>query len=455
MSFATRLLEWLAGPIVFLWLISAGLALTMALRTADVPYDDEIEDIAHAIAQELRPSGNAAAPFVLPPSAEILLHFGRRDEIRWAARKTTGEFLAGDADIPQVVGAIDNGAFTFQSGIIGDDPVRVVSIVAADPRDAKHDIVVQVSETMNKRHWFAASLRTQAILPQLLVLLGAVLLVWYGLAVVVRPMARLRDDINARGSTELQPLDPMVAPAEVQPLVTAINGLMARLASSFDAQQRFIADAAHQLRSPLAALALQTEQALAETDPVRQREALTKVDAAAHRTAQLANRLLALASAATPHAPSFVAVDLAAIARDVVSDAVPTAARRHIDLGLAPGPASLLVDGDAVLLREMMANLVDNAIAYTPPYGVVTVGVAPPALLSISDTGPGIAVDERERVFEPFVRGRDTTTPGTGLGLAIVRTIAIAHGATVDIVDGPHQTGVMFRVQFPPGAAAA
>jgi two-component system sensor histidine kinase TctE len=454
MSFATRLLEWLAGPIVFLWLITAGLALTLALHTADVPYDDEIADIAHAIAHELRPSGNAAAPFVLAPSAEILLHFDRRDVIRWAARKTTGEFLAGDADVPPVVGAIDNGAFTFQTGIIDDDPVRVVSIVAPDPRDVTHDIVVQVAETMNKRHWFAASLRTQAILPQLFVLLGAVLLVWYGLAVVVRPMARLRDDINARASTELQPLDATVAPMEVQPLVAAINGLMARLSSSFDAQQRFIADAAHQLRSPLAALALQTEQALAETDPARQRQALTNVDAAAHRTARLANRLLALASAGTPHVPSFVAVDLAAIAREVVAEAVPVAARRHVDLGLAPGPASLLVDGDAVLLRELIANLVDNAIAYTPPYGVVTVAVSLPAMLTVTDTGPGIAADERERVFEPFVRGRDATMPGTGLGLAIVRTIAIAHNATVDIDDAPQQPGAIFRVKFPQGTAA-
>jgi two-component system sensor histidine kinase TctE len=240
----------------------------------------------------------------------------------------------------------------------------------------------------------------------------------------------------------------------VRALVGAMNDLLERLSAALSAQQRFITDAAHQLRTPLAGLRTQTELALRQDDPEEVRRTLRQIDTATARTTHLVNQLLSLARA-EPDANRLSApqaLDLVQIARETTTEWVPRALARNIDLGFDSGAASAPIGGDAVLLKEMLNNLLDNAIRYSPPGRQVTVNVTTDgatALLSVEDNGPGIPPDERERVFERFHRLLGSGADGCGLGLAIVREIAFGHGATVRLEPGANAQGTRVTVAFP------
>jgi two-component system sensor histidine kinase TctE len=268
-------------------------------------------------------------------------------------------------------------------------------------------------------------------------------------------MRRLKTAIDARDSLDLTPIDPAQAPSELTPLIASVNALLARIQDNFEAQRRFIADAAHQLRTPLAGLKSQTELALAESDPGAMRAAMQRLAQSTERAIHLANRLLALARAGTVHAPDHVAVPMVPLARSLVASFAPRAIERDIDFGIECGDAeaATLARADPLLIGELMSNLIDNALRYTPPSGRVTVGVRS-ALhgavdFEVVDSGPGIAEAERERVFDPFYRGADAPAGGTGLGLAIVRAIANAHDAQIRVGPGAGGRGTVIRVTFP------
>jgi two-component system sensor histidine kinase TctE len=451
MSFIAKFLGWLAAPLLFVWLATVALGLLMIARTVDQPFDQRLEDVARGLGHGLAATDDAAAPLTLTPGAAGLLHVDRRDQVYFAVRSPAGAVITGDADVPPVPGTIGATGAAFHTGLIDGEPVRVASVTVPDPGRDGATLVVQVAETMNKRRELMRDLQAQALVPQFFVLLGAFVLVWYGLAYVIAPMRALKAQMDRRDAADLTPIDPLAAPQELSPLFAAINGLMARLAVNVEMQRRFIADAAHQLRTPLAGLKSQTELALWARDPATQHEALTRLEAGATRVSHLANRLLTLARAGTRQGPAHVPVDLAAVARAVVEDALPRAIDRGIDLGLdAPvdgAPATIV--GDPLLVRELVGNLVDNALQYTPRGGAVTVVVDATPAVAVVDTGPGIPAAERERVLQPFYRGADAAVPGTGLGLAIVDEIARAHHARVTIGEGADGRGARIAVAFP------
>jgi two-component system sensor histidine kinase TctE len=242
---------------------------------------------------------------------------------------------------------------------------------------ADDTITIQVAETLNKRQALTEALRTQAVaLPQVLVLVVAILLIVYGYTFVLRPMQRLRALIDNRGSNDLSPLDPEAAPQDLRPLILSINGLMERLSTSVAAQRRFIADAAHQLRTPLAGIKSQTELALVERDPGAVRVALKRLAKGTEHATELANRLLTLARAGTPLTAPPVDVDLIGVVRDTIAQHLPDALARRHDLGFEGRLATpCVVHGDALLLREMLSNLIDNALRYSPDGGAITVSV--------------------------------------------------------------------------------
>ena len=452
MSTFFKYFGWLVGLLAFVWLAMTS-AMEFIVRSAvDAPYDEKLVDTARAMAAEIRmtPSG-----VMVRPGAVQLLRSDRKDNVYFALRDATGEVLEGDDDMPAVVLPKAAAEPALQIGAIRDQPVRVASIHVADPRSADAKLTVQVAETLNKRHALVESLRTPSVLlPQVVVMFGAILIVLYGFAYVVGPMRRLKESIDRRDSTDLAPLDAEAAPRELRSLIESINGLMARLSTSMETQRRFIADAAHQLRTPLAGLRSQTELALGERDPATMRRTLERVAAGTERATALANRLLTLARAGTYVRSKQTDVDLVALAKDVIADHLPAANARGQDLGFeGPDPGQrALVHGDRVLLRELLSNLVDNAVRYTPESGIVTVQVvlAPhgAVTLAVRDTGPGVPDDERAKVFEPFYRGRDAVAPGTGLGLAIVRTIADAHGAGVRL-ESAQGGGLCIAATFP------
>jgi len=276
------------------------------------------------------------------------------------------------------------------------------------------------------------------VLPELLLVALIGLLIWYGVARALRPLLDLQAEVSSRSHRDLSPLQVQNAPGELRALVGAMNGLLSSLSIALAAQQRFIADAAHQLRTPLAGLRTQTELALRQNDPEEVRKTLRQIDTATARTTHLVNQLLALARA-EPGANQLSAaqrIDLTELALTTTTEWVPQAIERDIDLGFEGATTAVGINGDPILLKELLGNLIDNAIRYTPPGGQVTVAVTSAlhnCLLSVEDNGPGIPAEERERVF----------------GLAIVREIAYGHGATVALEEAVGGHGTRVSVAFP------
>jgi len=452
MSTFFKYFGWLVGLLAFVWLAMTSVTEFIVRSAVDAPYDEKLVELTRALADNLRMTPTGVA---VRPGAIQLLRSDRRDSVWYALRDANGDILEGDDEMPPPASARRATDPSISTGAIRDQPVRVASVQTADPRATDAHLTVQVAETLNKRRALVESLRTPSVLlPQVVVMLGAILIVLYGFAYVVGPMRRLKESIDQRDSHDLAPLDAQAAPRELRSLIESINGLMARLAVTMESQRRFIADAAHQLRTPLAGLRSQTELALGERDPDTMRRTLERLAAGTERATTLANRMLTLARAGTYVRTKQADVDLALLAQDVIADHLPAAMARRQDLGFE-GPRdgrAVVVRGDRVLLRELLSNLVDNAVRYTPDGGIITVHVSRSAdgpSMAVRDTGPGVPDDERARIFEPFYRGRDAGATGTGLGLAIVRTIAGAHGASVDIAPNPSGAGLCIAATFP------
>lgn len=314
-------------------------------------------------------------------------------------------------------------------------------------------LTVQVATTSASR-----ARRFMAIAPWLLIPF-AVLIVVLGLFIraavgrALAPLEKVRGEIGRRGVSSLRALDTQGMPEEVAPLVATLNDLLARLDDALAAQRRFIADAAHELRTPLAAVKLQT-QIVRRSEGERERQAaLGQLENGVDRAAHLIDQLLRMArlepsASQSAAVPAPVALD--ALAKQVVAEFSTQAEARGIDLGIAAA-APLTVSGQADTLRVMLGNLVDNAVRYTPVGGRVDVTVGREgdvAVLAVADTGPGIPESERGRVFERFYRLADADTPGSGLGLAIVRQIVALHGGRIDLSDAPGG-GIKARVTLP------
>ncbi len=482
-----EILDWMLAPLLLLWPMSLGLTWVVAQAIANRPYDRELADLTRALARQA--SVQAAAG--MPPSAETRAQLQRTaealtrteddDHIYYQVLGRRGELLAGDAalSVPEE-GPLDDGGVRFRDDTVGEEPVRVAFLWLAgegreDVRGDDSQALVQVAETLGKRSQLATEIIKGVILPQFVILPLAVLLVWFALARGIRPLAELQQRIRKRESTDLSPLAEADVPDEVAPLVGAINDLLQRLDRTIATQRHFLADAAHQLKTPLAGLRMQAELAAREIDsgrgdPASMKHSLRQIALSTQRAAHMVNQLLAMARAEDAgQVLRKTPVDLTALTRAVVRDFVPRSIERHIDLGYEGPehhePARLLAE--PVLLGELVRNLVDNALQYTPSGGAVTVRVLPDpfgqvVVLQVEDTGPGIAPAEREAVFRPFYRALGTQVDGSGLGLAIVQEIAQRHGAEITVADARPRTGAtaalpgtVFTVRFPLDRAPA
>jgi two-component system sensor histidine kinase TctE len=325
--------------------------------------------------------------------------------------------------------------------------------------------LVQVAETMEKRSVLATEIVKGVMLPQFVVLPLAVLLVWLALVQAIKPLNRLEERIRARNPEDLSPLDVEAVPLEVAPLVSSVNDLLLRLKDSIATQKRFLADAAHQLKTPLAGLRMQADLAQRENASAEDLKlSLRQIGRSSIRATHTVNQLLALARAESSGAVlSHQPCDFAKLTMDVIRDCVPRAMDKHIDVGYEgaqPGSDGVMVSGNPTLLKELVRNLVDNAINYTPSSaekpGMITTRILidPFSLvlvLQVEDSGPGIPFAERELVFQPFYRALGNEADGSGLGLPIVMEIARQHRATVSVEDsrpGQPSPGACFTVRF-------
>lgn len=318
---------------------------------------------------------------------------------------------------------------------------------------------VQVAQPLSVRRELAAQLALRTLTPVALLLPLGALLIWITVGQGLTPLLVLTRELRRRTPGSIAPLAPGRLPEELQPMVGALNDLLARLERALQGQRDFVADAAHELRTPLAALRLQAQNAALAVNESERAASLVQLQAGVDRATHLVQQLLTLARQEPgAHTPPFALVDLAALARQAVAEVAQLAAAGRIDIGM-PRADPVDVQGDADALRTLLSNLLGNAIRHTPPQGRVDVSVSATsqgALLDVLDTGSGIAAEERGRVFDRFYRAQGDATPGSGLGLAIVKSVADAHGANVTLdarADGAQglRVSVRFPVRMPGG----
>lgn len=441
-------------PLLALLSLSVVVDYRTALRLANDAYDHALLGSAIALVSRLeRTDSDTLVEVDLPPAADAILRFDPYDRVYYAVVNRQGRLIAGDAALLPLAAGAEAGPPRFADVRIGGDAVRAVALGYASE---KIQAAVVVAETAHKRDSTAASILRAAIWPSLLLLASALALVYFGVRFALRPLDTLGAAIARRPATDLSPVPDVAIPAETRPLVTAINRLMANLRQASRAQQVFLSNAAHQLRTPLAGLQTQLELT-AQQLPGEVRPRLQRLQDAVQRLIHFINQMLALArsSKEAAAAAELQAVALGGLLEDCASQFLDAALAKGIDLGFEPAPARVL--GSPWMLRELLANLVDNAIAYTPPGGRVTVRCANGAgrvLLEVEDDGPGIDAAEREKVVERFYRAAGTTGEGSGLGLAIVREVAERHDARLTLAPGPQGRGTLARVSFPPLAEA-
>lgn len=318
--------------------------------------------------------------------------------------------------------------------------------------DDRKETLVQVGERRGARDEIALGIATTMLWPLLVALPVLALLVWVAITKGLRPLAQLGEQVAAREPANLAPLDATGAPSEVAPLADKLNKLFERVRSSIESEQRFTADAAHELRTPLAAIRAQAQVARASSTDVERSHALDWVVRGCDRASHLVDQLLTLARIdAAPSSVPLGPVDLRAVASTAIADLVPAALDNGIEFDLSEGPAAEIA-GEPGLVRILVSNLLDNAIRYSPPGGKVSVDVATVAerpTLTVNDQGPGIPPEQREQVWQRFFRIPGSAADGSGLGLSIVERIAQLHGAAVTLEDGENGSGLRVTVAFP------
>ena len=448
-----EILDWMLAPLLLLWPISIAATNHVASFIANQPYDQALADNVTAIARLVNIEGGRVT-VSLPAAARSLLRADDVDTTYYQVVGPNSKLIHGDREIPWPVmpASIEARKVLFRDDRIEAESVRI-AYTFIPVRSGLPPVIVQVAETLKKREQLSSQIISGVLLPQFAIIPLAVILVYLGLTRGIGPLHRLRERIRRRRPTDLSPIPVHRVPDEVRPLVVAFNEMMGRLEENLQAQQRFIAQAAHQMRTPLTGLKTQTELALSETDPAQMRNALLLIAESTDRAAHMINQLLILARAEASHEKlhRVEPLDLDELARGVTGEWVVRAMAKRIDLGFEESGRSLLINGVPLLLRELLSNLVDNAIKYTPAGGQVTVRTraGAQAVLEVEDNGIGIPAEERESIFERFYRVLGTDAEGSGLGLAIAAEIAELHQAKIDLLTGSGGRGSLFRVSFP------
>ncbi|MCX8087166.1 MAG: sensor histidine kinase N-terminal domain-containing protein [Rhodocyclaceae bacterium] len=454
-----EILDWMLAPLLLVWPISIAATHHVADEIANQAYDHVLAEQVVRIVRELKFGPDGEPVVKLPPSAvvsETTLWEGETDRQFFQVALDGGDPIAGAAELPGLLPGDERtpGVVLFRNGNLMGETVRIAYQLVPSPADAR-PLLIQAAETRRQRKALSSRIISGVLLPQFAIIPVAVVLVWLGLTRGLTPLARLAERIRTRRHNDLTPIDLATVPEELRSMVAAFNHMMARLEDNLEAQQRFIAAAAHQLKTPLTGLKTQTELALRETDCVQLNEYLQRIATGVDRAAHLTQQLLRLARAEASHetAQAKEAVDLAALTREVTARCVPRALARNIDLGFEiegerEGAGKIM--GISLLLCEMLDNLIDNAIKYTPPGGRVTVRLmlASAPIIEVEDTGIGIPKQDRARIFERFYRVLGTDAEGSGLGLAIVREIADLHQVRIEVRDNPHGQGSQFRLIF-------
>jgi two-component system sensor histidine kinase TctE len=433
-SLRHKLLQGLLVPLSLLWLAGAVVAYYLALKYATVANDRALFDSTRSLAEQVH-LVDGKATVQLPRAALEVLLSDEHDQVYYQVTDQDGRLVTGNAELPTPTDQGKMGIPLIHDGSIHRTNVRIASLYQA--LGNKKAVLIQTAETLNKRKILAEEILTGVILPQFILILLAAFFVWRGVERGLMPLKQLREEIATRSHRNLSPVPETNVPQEVAPIIRAINELMSRLGSALEIQQRFMANATHQLRTPLACLQTQTELALRQNDTEQLKHILQQLNTSSKQATRLVTQMLALARVdpGADRAVAFGPLDLNAFAKEITASWVPLALSKNIDLGFEGSEEPLLISGDAMPLKMLLDNLIDNAIRYCFAGGHVTVRVegGQDILLTVENEGSIIPPEERERVFQRFYRILETGGEGSGLGLAIVAEIALLHDARVSI----------------------
>ncbi|NDP39753.1 MAG: two-component sensor histidine kinase [Rhodoferax sp.] len=433
-SLRGRLLWLLLVAIIFLTGAQAVVAYRTALAEADVIFDYQMQQMALS----LRPG--------LPVGGALGEPFGTKDEENfdfviqvWTADGLRVFQSTARAELPQ------RAVLGFSTVQARGSTYRLFSVAAGAQ-------VIQVAQDMAARREMAGTLALRTVSPMVVMVPLLMLVVWWVVSASLAPVSRVRQQVATRQADDLSALNEDDLPDEIHPLVHELNLLFHRVRQAFDAQNNFVADAAHELRSPLAALKLQVQGLRRAADDAAREVAVNRLNAGIDRATRLVEQLLVLARQQSNAAAGAKAapIDLTTLARLALADAAGSAASRQIDLGLVQADRDIVM-GHEEALRILLRNLLDNAIKYTPASGTVNLAIrchGGQTLLTVDDSGPGIAAKDRQRVLDRFYRVAGTEGSGSGLGLAIVKTIADLHQATLSLDRSESLGGLRATVTF-------
>jgi two-component system sensor histidine kinase TctE len=449
-SLKTEMLFRLVIPLIFFVIIDAVLSYFVTLHYVDEAYDRWLLDSARSLTQEIKVREGKVV-VELPAAALEIFKWDEQDKTYFKITSSEQEILAGDNLVPEPLDpeADWSHPIYFNDKIYGE-PVRVVSMLITLDNTPER-IFVHVAETLNKRRAMMTDILLADLIPQIALILLTSIFLLTGLKKALKPLHLLADQIAQRSSHDLSPIPETHIFPEVRTLTDTINELLEAHTQAIATQQRFIANAAHQLRTPLAGLKLQAERALREQDFSAMQPALRQIQNSADRMSHLTTQLLVLARS-EPLSGDYelLPVDLCKLARQTCMDWVPKALQRNMELCFESTEEALYVQGDEILLRELLANLLDNAIAYGYENGTIWVKLQryPVPCLTVEDDGPGIPDTELDRVKERFYRIPGSPGNGCGLGLSIVKEIADLHKARFELGRSGIKSGTRIDLLF-------
>ncbi len=451
-SLRHQLLLHLSGPLLLVLALGAAGGMLIARHVGYLVHDQWLLDSAMSLDAQVKARDGQAA-LNLPPAAIQMFEWDRVDRIYWQAWSQRQGLLLQNAAVPAPAGPLELNQAQFYDATIAGAPVRVVAIARSAPGGSGDTVRILVAETLQKRETVARKIILQWAPLQIAVLTLAGIFIWRAVTRNLRKVDAIAERLGTYETSSMPVVDTQRMPTEIVPLMDAINRLIIKLSEERDTQKRFISNAAHQLRTPLASLQVQAERALRERDAAERDRALEDVHRAVTRQRHVTHQLLTLMRSeqqADNHLKLGEA-DLAVIARQEVERWTDSALRKQIDLGYEGPEQGITIAGDAQLLGEMIGNLLDNAINYTQPGGMVTLNLTnhPPCIVVVDD-GPGIPPEERDLVLERFYRGSTSDmAQGCGLGLPIANEIAARHDARLNIAAGSKGVGTMITIAFP------
>ncbi len=438
-------------PLIF---ISAIAGYFLANYFTNQVYDKSLYRTALALAEQI----DIDTPQIqvhLPQIAKDLLEFDEEDDVYFRIIGPDGDLVTSHTSLTLPKKYPIAGQYRYYETSLNRADLRAI-IYALPYSDSgiNKNIYVLVGETQQKRVQMADEIILSMLIPQLLIILLVSALLFFGIKRGLEPLQQLKIELSTRGSNDLSPVNSSSAPTELKPLLDSFNELLYKISHYIGKQQRFVAEASHQLKTPLAGLKTQAELAIRENDPLKINHALKQINLASGNLSHLVSQLLSLTKAEPDGAffLDFKPVDLRQLAQSVTADWVVIALKKNIDLGFVSDDKDLWVQGNTVLLRELMLNLIENAILYTDIGGSITVGTKQQAacmIFYVQDNGIGIVPHQQDLIFERFYRVLGTQQTGCGLGLTIVQEIADRHFATVSVLSEGNGKGSLFSVRFP------